>query len=87
MQDNQRFFLAEFLQFSTGEAQRQAIEQSHDEADHDRVAFQAQLDEVGDALRIGDRFGNGLELSFPNLKMEIRIDLNILEPVRLPPAR
>lgn len=46
MENHERFLLAELFEVSPAEAQRQSIEQVHDQADHQRVAAQAQLDEI-----------------------------------------
>jgi hypothetical protein len=50
------------------------------------MPFQAQFDEIGNTFRVSDRLGNGIELPLSDLKMDVRIGLDILEPVRLTSA-
>jgi len=86
-QNHHRFLFAELFQICAGEAQGQAIEKMHDETDHDRVPAQAQFDEIGDTQRVGDRFGNSIKLTVPNLNVDIGVGDNVLEPICVPSAR
>lgn len=87
MQDHQRLPRAERLQLCAAEAPRQPIDKVQYQADHARVALQAQLDKIGDPERVGHRLGPGGEALPAVLDCHLWIGQDILEPIRLHAAR
>ena len=81
MQDYHCLIFAEGLQICTVVAQRQSIEQPHDQSNHDRVTAQSQLNEIGNTGWVGNRLGNGIEFPVADLYMDIPFSDNVLKPV------
>ena len=81
MQNYHRFVFAKYFQVCAAVAQGQPVNQVRNQANHERVALQAYLDEIGNLVWISNWFGKGIKFLSLYLNVDLWVGKDILEPI------